>query len=296
MACYLSRLICSPLTWSDRAIIKQPHCHLCHPKATCKGKDSVEAKEGYWRFELEAWDKEYEYHNETECYEEGAVCLFPDEGAYLLGGWKEQTMTCLKLGDNLVCARPKESGRVDTETNEYSQNASSGGGGEGRRALILSCPIGACSSSNVCKQNRTGPVCGICREGYAMNADGCSAAQCPSEDDLRPLRALVVAVVTTLTFVMYFHFWRPVVPEIDVLFRKANLLLKMVGLGTSTAAENLQSASDIYSACRTYSALATWVKDKARSVNRWSKRHYLGQYLKIYVSDACQPPAKQEIL
>jgi len=125
-------------------------CLPCHPRATCPGRDIVEAVKGYWRVSPVLWDDFNEYLPGAVCTTEGSPCLFPNEGFVPFGRWKEEQMTCRKLlggGDDLFCARPtKRRGRTATSLD-----------GNVSRVHIVRCPIGACASNNTCLTNRTGP-------------------------------------------------------------------------------------------------------------------------------------------
>ena len=49
-----------------------------------------------------------------------------------------------------------------------------------------------------------------------MTAEGCSAAICPPEEELRPWRFLSIAVFGILVVMLWWAFcWRPVAPEVD---------------------------------------------------------------------------------
>ena len=162
------------------------HCRTCEPKANCRGQNIVEAVEGYWRFNPLPWDETFEYLPETDCFTEHETCLFPDQGWTLFAAWKETTMSCIKLpggGGELFCARllPVVSASRRTSTSNLSAvNAT-----DAVRASVLRCPVGAWGVNNTCKGNRTGPVCGYCLPGYAMEVDGCSAKKCPRKKILQ---------------------------------------------------------------------------------------------------------------
>ena len=216
-----------------------PHCVNCDPRATCPGGDIVEAVAGYWRVQLLQWGTTHEYMPEASIAcagKEGQPCLFPSDGTYLLGGWHERSMTCMPLPgsspDELFCARAvlvESESRMshrrqpDQDLNSTTSNASAS------KAMVVKCPIGACDSNNTCLQNRTGPVCGFCKPGYSMNADGCSAQPCPAEEELQPLRWFVGAVFLIVFVATYLALsFRPVLPELDWLL--ARLMQGIVSL------------------------------------------------------------------
>ena len=158
---------------------------------------------------------------------EGQPCLFPRNGTYLLRGWHERSMTCMPLpdrpSDELFCARPileeSDAGlghrREEEALNSTTSNSSTS------KVMVVKCPIGACDSNNTCRQNRTGPVCGFCKPGYSMNANGCSAQPCPAEEELHTLRWLVGVVFSVLFLAAYLALaLRPVLPELDWLLAR----------------------------------------------------------------------------
>jgi hypothetical protein len=219
----------------------QPHCILCDPRATCPGRDAVEAVEGYWRIQLLRWGTTHEYLPEASIAcagKEGRACLFPREGSYALGGWQERSMACMQLpggGEELFCARPllandshlrRQAGAGEALDESSSSNGST------TRAIVVKCPIGACDSNQTCKQNRTGPVCGFCKPGYSMNADGCSEQPCPPEEELQAVRWFVGVIFIIAVLVAYLALsFRPVTPELDWLLARA--LQGLVGLLSS---------------------------------------------------------------
>jgi len=190
--------------WTDVNSTK-PHCQDCDPKADCRGKDVVESIDGYWRFQPDRWDDDFEYLDSATCRAEGDPCLFPDQGYVPLGGWSQGPMTCSRLaggGDRLYCARPLSDAKA-------TRRKSGGGGGSSSNSvspagvhtakefgnetdaasvMVIRCPVGACGKNNTCLGNRTGPVCGFCLPGFMMETAGCSNQKCPSDEDLLPWR------------------------------------------------------------------------------------------------------------
>lgn len=228
-------LACAPTTYRlEPTFINstKPHCIACDPKATCRGSDVVESLEGYWRFAPVLWDDTYEYLPGIECLIEGAVCLFPDQGWTLVGGWVQPTMWCSKLqggGDDLFCARASARNRSDSSTRRKGGSSSTTSSSatsnedaqeEGNvseittiQVVVLRCPVGACAPNNTCLQNRTGPVCGYCAAGFVMEADGCSAKICASEQDLAPWRNAFISLMAVFAFLLYLALsCRPVLP------------------------------------------------------------------------------------
>ena len=231
---------CEPGTYrldpSTRDSSKE-QCLSCDPRAKCPGKDAVEAVAGYWRVQLLRWGTTHEYLPEASiacASKAGRPCLFPSEGSYALAGWKHRSMTCSLLpggGDELFCARPLmvESDASLRRQKGDSLGASSSSNGSTSRALVVKCPIGACDSNQTCRQNRTGPVCGFCKPGYSMNADGCSEQPCPPEEEIRTVRWFVGTLVSLVFLLAYLSLsFRPVAPELDWLL--ARFFQGLVGL------------------------------------------------------------------
>ena len=106
-------------------------------------------------------------------------------------------MTCIKLpggGEELFCARLLSA--VSATRRTSTSNSSVVNATDAVRASILRCPVGACGKNNSCNQNRTGPVCGNCLPGYAMEASGCSAKKCPRKNILPILLLHMINTVT----------------------------------------------------------------------------------------------------
>ncbi len=72
---------------------------------------------------------------------------------------------------------------------------------------------GNCLAGNVCNNNGSGPICGICSESGVMTAQGCKS--CPPEEIIGPLRnmALVLALLAFFIFWLLYS-WSPLFPSI----------------------------------------------------------------------------------
>jgi hypothetical protein len=272
-------------------------CFQCDPKATCRGSAIVEAKDGYWRFNPMPWgtaemDNTFEYLPDVACNFEGEVCLFP-EGSFARSGWTEATMRCMRLpggGDELICARAtaqratRRQEDADPDAPTTRQNATT---------KVFRCPVKACGSNNTCLQNRTGPVCGLCKPGFAMQADGCSAELCPSEAELRPYKILAGVFSSLIFFIGWLAFVaRPSLPELDQLLSRAlqgiTGFLSKISLIGDTRDEGLEIG---HAVCACF--LMIWGILKAiwrylGAAERWAIENHSGQYLKVcHVAGLC---------
>ena len=59
-------------------------------------------------------------------------------------------------------------------------------------ATILQCPPGACLQNGTCVDGRTGPICGICEDGWAMASNKC--LQCPTDKQAYDAEKIAIAV------------------------------------------------------------------------------------------------------
>jgi hypothetical protein len=95
-----------------------------------------------------------------------------------------------------------------------------------RPALIHRCPPKICDKNNVCKQNRTGPACGMCPEGWSDTSDGCQ--ECPAPDDPGMLQ-LQIAVFFGGGFLALLGYiwasWSPLMYLPDCMINKISLMM-----------------------------------------------------------------------
>ena len=96
----------------------------------------------------------------------GASCSGGDDVSALVGFWREpENWTTPGLAS-------KNGRRVMNSSNITHRP---------RAAKVHKCPPSACGLNNQCKNNRTGPACGLCPQGWAMVAAGCE--WCPASGD-----------------------------------------------------------------------------------------------------------------
>jgi len=294
-----------------------PPCFQCPKGATCPGGNSVEAEEGFWRLQTEisrVEDRDFEYLTtasdvcEAADAQEGIECLFP-AGSHLLKAWNDEPMFCTHLpevSDSLVCARlapftsnssslrrakgaSKTSGTTDGSVERNESFVDDGTAEFVGSARIYPCVLGACDSNNTCNQDRVGPLCGMCSPGYSMTTEGCSAAICPPEEELRPWRILSMAVGGILVLLLWWAFcWRPVAPEVDWLI--ASVLQGVLTIMSSFMCfSNTQGdGADVAGGCSdllsTFWDVIAWIMDKLKAANAFWQENNGGQFVKIYVT------------
>jgi Ca2+-binding EF-hand superfamily protein len=272
--------------WRNSSV---PHCILCDPRATCPGRDVVEAVAGYWRVQLLRWGTTHEYLPEASLAcagRAGQACLFPREGLYWLDGWQERSMTCMPLpggGDELFCARPILVER-DASSRRQLQKAlnSNASNSSTAKAMVVKCPIGACDNNNTCRQNRTGPVCGFCKPGYSMNANGCSAKPCPSGEELQTVRWLAGAIFFTLFFAAWVALsLKPVLPELEWLM--ARLLQGIVSM-LSHLVCFYDANGDVGGGVLGILKFFKWFLKSIGGFNTWWRQQQMPQFLKIIIT------------
>jgi hypothetical protein len=307
-----------PVMWQgpDAAL---PHeqfpCFACPTGAKCPGGNTVEAEEDFWRLQTEiarVEDRDYEYLTtasdvcETADAREGIECLFP-AGTHLMKVWDDEPMFCTRLpevSDSLVCARlaPLASDSsslrrakgaaqgANKEESSAASNASSVDDGAAvGSARIYPCVLGACDSNNTCKQDRVGPLCGLCSPGYSMTTEGCSAAICPPEEELRPWRILSMAVGGILCIVLWWAMcWRRVVPEVDwfiaSLFQGAVTILSSFMCFQNTQGDGADVAGGCSDVLSSFWENITWFIDKLKAVSTLYQENNGGQFVKVYVT------------
>ena len=274
--------------------LSKPQCVSCDKRATCQGLDNVEAVPGYWRLVLEPWGTDemgnaFEYLPAVACNVSDEVCLFP-EGSFVRSGWTEGaggkgTMRCTRLpggGDELFCARAT----AQKATRREQDAASNATTAVTSTVWVFRCPVGACANNNTCLQNRTGPVCGFCQPGFAMQTDGCSAQVCPSEQTLLPYRILLSVGLGLIVFILYISFVaRPVLPELDWLLSRA-LQGAVFCISNATCVSDTQSdgadlGSEGFACIMTIWGSFKWIWDKIIAANRWAKEVHLTQFMKV---------------
>jgi hypothetical protein len=274
-------------------------CKSCDARATCQGLENVESIPGYWRLNPTPWANPtnlsnlFEYLPDAACHvgDDDKVCLFP-EGSFARSGWTEATMRCMRLpggGDELFCARPAVR-RAPRRQEDFDSEASTTVGNKTSKVWVFRCPPGACGANNTCLQNRTGPVCGYCKPGFAMQTDGCSAELCPSEAELRPYKILLWVVLSLIILIFYLAFVaRPALPEVDWLLSRAlqgiigclYLLIPARSVNTARDSQGDGAATD----SENFACIVTiWgtLKAKLSVAGQWAQENNFTQLMKVY--------------
>jgi hypothetical protein len=210
-------------------------------------------------------------------------------------------MSCMRLpevSDSLLCARlaiSSTNSSRELARDRRAEGTSEASEAEGdtsvdkEYARIYPCGSGACGSNNTCKQNRTGPLCGVCAPGYSMTTEGCSAVLCPPEEELRPLRILSIMVGAILVSLLWWSLCcRPVVPEGDWII--ASLLQGVITVMSSfmcfkdAQGDGADVASECSDLMSSFNEVLTWIIDKVKTANAFWKENNVGQFVKIYVT------------
>jgi uncharacterized membrane protein (DUF485 family) len=115
-----------------------------------------------------------------------------------------------------------------------------------------------------------------------MNSDGCSAEPCPSEEELRELRVMVVVIVTVIFLIAYFTLaWRPVLPEWDWILGRA---LQGISACLSQFVCFGDAQGDVGGGVLEVVRLFKWLLSKAGAFLRWWREQGVSQYLKIFIT------------
>ncbi len=275
--------------------VSLPTCYTCPKGSICPGGDIVKAQDGHWQLRTQS-SGGYEYLDsasdvcQAEGAQEGTVCLFP-AGLYVLRSWTDSPMRCTLLpqvSTAYVCARDLSiSDRRLESSNTTTDACSAENGVTCGSARVYPCDEGACSEDNTCLQNRTGPLCGSCSPGFSMTTAGCSAASCPSEEELRPSRALAFSLGALMFLTLWFVLsWRPVVPEAEfVLARLAQSIGFLVAWCVcfkDAQGVGAKSASDCSNFTEQILEYFVWLDKKIQSAFTWWDENKVGQFLKIY--------------
>ena len=211
-------------------------------------------------------------------------------GFFLIGGGWGLPMKCTNLSVGVVCARPSEV--VWEGPRRVSLNFSrSDALYDPYESKIFKCPPGACSDSNQCLQNRSGPVCGTCSIGYAMTTQGCSPQSCP-DDQVSPYRLALIVIGSVVGFITYLLIaWRAVFPEIDYVLARilegiAGLISQLVRVGYNNRGpeeiqeEDAEETAGLMTAVSGGAGLALAKFELLKQ--KWEQIHGR-QYMKIFV-------------
>lgn len=141
-----------------------------------------------------------------------------------------------------------------------------------RHAEIFRCSPNACQGNNQCRNNATGPVCGVCRAGWAFTSNGC--VQCPPESIIAPIRDVAIALfLVTFCIFWYRVSWRALIPELGFLSTIFTRLVKCFSLCFGAKGD----ADDIAN-------MFSSIRDKFTWLIGLSSKYNVTQYLKIFIS------------
>ena len=194
-------------------------------------------------------------------------------------------MRCMRLpggGEEMFCARAtaQTATRREQDANFIATTAVTS------TVYVFRCPIGACANNNTCLQNRTGPVCGFCKPGFAMQTDGCSAQVCPSEQTLLTYRILFAVGLGLIVLILYISFVaRPVLPELDWLLSRASqgavFCISNATCVSNTHGDGAEVASEGFVCIMMIWGAYKSIRDKIIAANRWAKAVHLTQFMKV---------------
>jgi Fe-S-cluster formation regulator IscX/YfhJ len=122
-----------------------------------------------------------------------------------------------------------------------------------------------------------------------MTTEGCSATICPSEEELRPIRAIAFSGWTPVLLIIWFNFsWRPVVPEVEfVIARLVQGMVFLVSWGLcfkDVQGDGAESARECSHFITRLIEPFVWLGNKIQATYDWWQQNMGGQYLKIYIT------------
>ena len=124
----------------------------------------------------------------------GANCTGGDAVVPLLGFWRPNSSSD---STSTVSRRLYNSNKSDA-----LQSATS--------VELFTCPPGACLGGGGCEEGREGPVCGLCKPGYAMSSGNCDP--CPSNVQSSKIAFAVIGSIAAVVLLYFFSF-KPMIGE-----------------------------------------------------------------------------------
>ena len=159
----------------------------------------------------------------------GADCSGGDRATPQPGFWRGKDMACSADScnkQNGICDPAKCSSITGSDRRSASSAGSAPGCiGEDCRAMVMvyRCPPSACvqdakvldgggnATVNQCREGHEGPVCGLCRSGWAMENGLCM--QCSGTRDGASLVILAILIGLICVVFLYFFSWKPLFGE-----------------------------------------------------------------------------------
>eukprot|EP00291_Cryptomonas_curvata_P017050 CAMPEP_0172169214 /NCGR_PEP_ID=MMETSP1050-20130122/10581_1 /TAXON_ID=233186 /ORGANISM="Cryptomonas curvata, Strain CCAP979/52" /LENGTH=1462 /DNA_ID=CAMNT_0012840247 /DNA_START=2726 /DNA_END=7114 /DNA_ORIENTATION=+ len=271
----------------DKTYIIDPNrdvCQSCPKGALClSGKFSPlngsswdieeDARDGTRRWRIVECPQGYLYYRDEE-FANQDNCEPCEKGTYLLQQTSYNSrFSCLPCpvggicpGKNIVLSKENYWLRDKRQQRAISENRSA------LRAEIFRCSPKTCQGENKCNNNATGPVCGVCRPGWAFTSSGC--VLCPSEDRIAPIRnAAIVLFLFCFCIVWYRVSWRALFPRIWILNWIYEKALKWFSayLGALDGVDNAQ-------------VLISSIGEKIKLVSNLASKYNVTQYVKIMIS------------
>jgi hypothetical protein len=122
-----------------------------------------------------------------------------------------------------------------------------------------------------------------------MTTEGCSSTVCPSEEELRPWRAIAYSAAILVFLIFWFIIsWRPVVPEaewaIARLLAAISASLASCMCFKDTRGDSAETASELTNCLSTLMAPIYWVIKQTKWANAWWQENKGGQLLKTYIT------------
>ncbi len=233
----------------------------------------MDARDGTRRWRIVECPPGYLYQRDEE-FADQDNCEPCERGTYLLQRTSSNSrFPCLPCpvggvcpGKNVVLSKENYWLRDKRQQRALPENRSS------QRAEIFRCSPKTCEGENKCSNNATGPVCGVCRAGWAFTSSGC--VLCPSEDRIAPIRNVaIVLFLFCFCIVWYRVSWRALFPRIWFLNWIYEKVLKWFSayLGARDGIDNAQ-------------AFISSIGEKIKLVSGLASKYNITQYVKIIIS------------
>jgi hypothetical protein len=218
-------------------------CLNCPVGATCAGLDDVTTLEGFWRQPDNWTNPALAPKNET--VSKGTKRRSSSSHLWNTDGevaplWHRAKGESEDLIETLSAKLGLRGSRVALVSRRaMSPNITH----RPRAAIVHRCLPGACNKSNVCLNNRTGPACGLCPDGWAAIPTGCDWCPPPGDLGMLFLQIGVFAgggIVAVLGYVL--GCWTPLMGAIPMPDWMARLI--MLGFGINPDEEKNEKEED----------------------------------------------------
>jgi len=194
-------------------------CLNCPVGASCAGGDDVTTLVGFWR-QPDNWTNNWTKSSGRRSGVHSLRNKAGDIPPFLqrAGGEIKDVLSNWNLIRNTgVSKRNRREMNLDTTHRP-------------RGAVIHRCIPGQCSQSNVCNQNRTGPACSLCPDGWSVTAAGCEMCPPPGDPAMLFLQMVVFVIGGLVGVVGYILVsWTPLMNGIPIPGCMADAILLMMG-------------------------------------------------------------------